>query len=302
MNEKPVSFRLYRITGPEGKSIKNDLFEPVLKIDRLEDRHVILDGERITLWEFIRENNWVFGQMYRCQSDAYDEFLSGQSGRTRPIPLDPADKEGITEKTHFLYVPDCDILVLQGGKKRVGPSMMIKYFSRLSGLRQIDIRATMTANQFDKFKKMNEINYITVSLEKPDKGTAYSDSNDFPGKVVEELSNIGAYHITLKLSRSQTVSRQNKSGMFLAEARKLIDRFVKMSEDDTIHLKTLNVKGSPTIDDDLDEVDLIRDRMKYTRNVSFDENGPSSFDCYMGCREAYNHFESDILTLYRNRN
>ncbi|MGE5572954.1 MAG: DUF6731 family protein [Bacteroidota bacterium] len=299
MAERKVTFYLYRITAPAGKSVQRDLFTPVLNINLLQDRHRNIDAERITLWDAKVDNlGWVFGQVFRSRTDDIEEFLAGRSGSTRSIPLNQFDEEGLTGRTHFLYVPGYDILVLQSGQRRVGPGLFVRYLCKVAGIDDVEIRPVVTKSQYEKFRRMNVIGSIVISFEKPDRGTPLRGSRDSTSAILQEAAKVGAMNVYVKFGRG----RSRKDSLHARGVQGVVDDMLSAATAQDIALSSVYVKGAPTIDDKLDEIDLIQHRMKHTvSNMPCDQYGPSTEGCYAACREAYLKFQEEIEELYRRR-
>lgn len=291
-------FYLYRLTPPDGKSIRDDFFRPALLVPDRADRHRMISGERVTLWDFELDGDRLYGVMYRSQTSELTEFLSDKYGQERAIPLNEEVEEGVTGKTHFLYVPDYDIIVIQGGRRRVGPGLLVRYFSKISGLRDVDINPSITVAQSRIYRDMRYFSSIVVTVERPDRGKALEDMNAPEARIIREAAKSGADHLVFKLTRGRS---SKKKWLDPREIQRMVQNFLKISNENVAEVTSIQVKGAPTIDDQLDEVDLIQHRMKHEADVAYDDRGLSTADSFRACREAYERFEPDIEELYERR-
>lgn len=294
----PVRFNVYRITA-ENSSVRDDLFEPLYDLSALADRHRILDGERVTLRSFERDDNGFYGVMYRSQTQALQEFLSDWEGADRPVPLDEERKEGLTGKTHFLYVPDYDIIVLQRGRRVVPPGMLRRYLCRVAGipLSSVEIRPTLNRHQYEQFESMQVVSSIRVAFERPDSVDRLANYEGPEVALIRDAAETGAYNAVLQLGRGPS----KKRWLDTFRVRKKVDQLLQMSNDDALELTSILVNGAASEDDKIGEVDLITDRMDYERSVAYDDRGLSTADAWAACREAYEQNAEDIESMYERR-
>lgn len=295
---RDVTFYLFRITPPEGMSTLGGLFEPILKIPEAPKRSRIIKNDRITLSYFEQSGGMVRGKLDRCQPGTPEEFLSDKTGQERPIAVNPETEEGITGRTHFLYVPERDIIVLQGGKRRVTAGMLR---SLLCGIAKVEeakvfIQAMVTQAQYETYRSMSEITALSFQVASPDTGLGLAESGETTENVLKWASqHMGAMTFAVKLTHG---SRKNPSmtreGVFGA-----VEYLRSLKEKGIV--RCLRVTGAPTDDDPLQEIDLLEERMRYVKKIPIDDRGPRTYECFVACEEAYNYYLPDIK-LYSAKN
>lgn len=216
----------------------------------------------------------IFG---RCRFNETPE-QGTEDGLEEDVELKPG--HGLVEKNHFLFFPKNNLLVYQRNRNASSHSRLQHYLN-LPNFKSVALEPILTSDSYQRLLDGGEVRMVEFSFKPP------KDLSLFQGTTVQKAIDIasatGGANVKVRISagRGQGVLHDVKDALVQ------LARFGFAS--------VARVK----LEDEIQPIDLIADRVKASFSVSLETNGrPTSAAVYKGLEEARTSCEKHLKTFF----
>lgn len=191
-----------------------------------------------------------------------------QTGDLSSLAL--AAEEGIAEQVSFLYDRDLQVLVTQR-HRMFRASSVTRLLGEVAG-HPFSVQPKLRQDAWNRLEGMTHIGSFELKMKGPVHHPDFSDSIPSMGQFLDDAGeSLGALEVNLTLS----VGRSRKKSLNQGLIRLILAPFSSSLD----NVSQLKVRGKRTDDDPSEIVDFIKDRLVFTREVSYEGRSLNRTQC-----------------------
>ena len=179
--------------------------------------------------------------------------------------------EGIGEETAFLYSPTHKVLLLQQNQAGVSVTRVSEYFNHFgNGEDIVGISVMMKLDAFERFKKAQRIQSVSIGLVSVAGVEDYRDSGMSVSHAIDAMNQLGGQRINITVS-----VRQKDKSLSKGPVGKMISSLFGKHESDAARVTKLQLRADD--EDGASMINFLRDRLVKAFNVPEDEDRRLSY-------------------------
>ena len=218
--------------------------------------------------------NQIFGGAARIRRMGLPSRFNLRTIQRRDLGFDP--DEGLEEIAYFIFDDELETLALQ--RHRLFRSGSFERLVREIGDVQFHLEPKMRKDQWSRFKRLDRIGSLEITLFGPDHHPDFSDVQPSLGKLLDDSAGqANAMRVELRLSMAQVRSQSLNRDWVQAIVSKL-----RREE----NVETLKVSGRQLDDGDSDEINFLRDRLAFSQEVEYSSRSLEEDECRRVLRRA----------------
>lgn len=236
----------------------------------------------------LKDGSWI-GNMLRTRMDRA-AYLSRIDGETEDLELD--EDQGLGDDTWFLYEPLRRCLLLQRNwSNGCRPDAFEKYFEQLFKLDNVELKPLITPEADQKLGRLQKVTSFELAIANPHDLDRLLKSGVSGKAAAEMMRTQGSRTVTIINGLGQ--GKRNRSmdiASIVREARNLSRQLDN-------GIKRLKVGGYLEDGENIQEIDLIVDRVKHRGHVEVINRKLSSSGCQRLLVDAYNRYRGTIAEI-----
>lgn len=288
MPTKSVTFDFYIFKCPSNQNSLVKALENEINI-RQKDKtnNIKLFDYYCKIWDITKNDLGIYKANVE-KINVLDEAHIGDLDAAR-ITAGTTPKQGPLFDTAFFYNPKNEIIILQRNRNGLGHKSFISYLMKLTECDDIDLELVIDSNVLGKLNKMHLVKTIEYTIANPTTIKFAKKGNrslDGDLKLAKEL--LGT---KLKVEIGSP-----KNGLNLMEAKEKVKTLLGFND----NISKLKMKGN--IGEDIETIDLIKNRIIYTKKYQLTKGKKVSVDMVMDTlSEAYKYHELNLNSMFVNK-
>ena len=248
---------------------------------------------------YVRLHNWQTidgegsGALLRLRTDGGTRIAQIDTDDLRDLSL--SANEALADFSCFKYFAEFQTLVVHRNRDAGNESRLRYYLEQKGTLRPLSFELLVSTNALQRFARLQEITVAEIQIALPeDLGAETSGGNVSVGQAISLARRSKAATFTTRFSMGH--SRRRKMDM------PFIKQFIQETieqQGDRVH--AAEIKGRMESGEDVQTIDLIRDRMREKVRLDTGEARPTLADFYETLSKAYRNRRQEISQQFRAR-
>lgn len=248
-------FHLYKITVDPREDSVYKTFQEILDNPPVKQVTMAKKGNPFQIEGKIKKIGNIYTGTF-CLIQKKELPTKAHFGKEPEQIIDDEDDGGLGHYTSFIYDSSNDVIAIQANRNGVSSNGIAAFFKRNYKVKDITLEIIINPDKLEQLLKMTTISSFQVSIARPENGAFVNANNKKSFFEMNTIAdNTAANILTLQLGVGYKRDATLKKTSIFSYVRNLL------SDNQTLDVRKIEIKGKENDEDNLDTLDLITNKV-----------------------------------------